>query len=193
MRNFNFFLLLLICVLLYSCGNNEIPKPRGYFRIDFPEKKYVLSAQEACHFSFEVAVYNIVSADQSMPNEKCWLNVHFPIQRATIHLSYKQLNKNLVQYTEDSHALAYKHTAKAEAIEEELVYFPEKKVYGLIYHIEGNAASSIQFYLTDSIENFIRGALYFNAIPNKDSLAPVDAFIKEDIKHLINTFRWENH
>ncbi|MGZ5253868.1 MAG: hypothetical protein ACXWV4_05830 [Flavitalea sp.] len=46
--------------------------------------------------------------------------------------------------------------------------------------------------MTDTTNHFIRGALYFDASPNADSLSVVNRFLEEDMKHLINTFRWKN-
>jgi gliding motility-associated lipoprotein GldD len=177
-------------MFLIACTNDTIPKPRGYFRIDFPEKKYSSYTQTECGYTFELPSYSMINTDKSTDTEHCWLNIDFPMQRATIHMSYKNITNNLSQYTEDSRALAYKHTAKAEAIDEEYIHYPDKKVFGLIYHIQGNAASSLQFYLTDSVKSFVRGALYFNAVPNKDSMAPVSDFINVDISHIIETFHW---
>ena len=183
--------VLVLFLTIYSCNNaDEIPKPRGYFRIDFPEKKYFTYVSNECGYSFETPTYSVVVPDKSNPTEFCWFNIDFPIQRATIHFSSKNVTNNLSQFTEDSRSLAYKHTVKADAIEEEYINYPEKKIYGVIYHIEGNAASSFQFYLTDSTENFIRAALYFDAIPNKDSIAPVADFINVDIAHFIESFKW---
>jgi hypothetical protein len=45
--------------------------------------------------------------------------------------------------------------------------------------------------MTDTSKNFIRGALYFYASPNADSVKPVVDFIQTDIDHLISTFRWK--
>ena len=50
-----------------------------------------------------------------------------------------------------------------------------------MYEITGNAASHIQFHITDSTNNFIKGSLYFYAKPNYDSILPAVAYIKEDI------------
>lgn len=184
--------LFFFMTLLSSCEDEFVPKPKGYFRIDFPEKKYNSYSHINCNFSFEIPVYSIVSPDKSGYEENCWLNINFPIQNGTLHVSYKSVQNNLNQFTEDSRALVYKHTVKASAINEQIINFPSKKVYGVIYSIEGNTASGTQFYLTDSLSNFIRGALYFNVIPNADSLAPVAHFIQEDIEHLIHTFEWSN-
>jgi hypothetical protein len=40
--------------------------------------------------------------------------------------------------------------------------------------MQGNAASSTQFYVTDSTTHFLRGVLYFYSAPNADSLKPVN-------------------
>jgi gliding motility-associated lipoprotein GldD len=98
---------------------------------------------------------------------------------------------SLASYSEDIRTIAYKHIVKADDIIETPVMIPEKKVYGMIYEIKGNTASSLNFYLTDSVDNFLSGALYFNTIPNKDSLAPVISFFKNDIEHLIETVEWK--
>jgi gliding motility-associated lipoprotein GldD len=74
---------------------------------------------------------------------------------------------------------------------ESVIIRDSSKVYGLLYDIEGNTASGLQFYLTDSTHHFLRGALYFNASPNIDSLKLVLDFIREDVLQLIKTTKWK--
>lgn len=188
------FLLLAFLLFFSSCDSDEdilLPKPRGYFRIDFPEKKY-LTYNSDCPFTFETPTYSLVHPDVEKNSEPCWLNIDFPRFKGRIHISYKPVNNNLRTYLEDSRSLAAKHQLKASAISEMVIKNDSAKVYGLIYDIEGNAASSLQFYLTDSTNNFLRGALYFIAPPNSDSLAPVVEFIRKDVFNLINTFKWKS-
>jgi gliding motility-associated lipoprotein GldD len=123
--------------------------------------------------------------------EPCWMNVEFKPYKSKIHLSYKPVNQNVSKFIEDAHTLAYKHAIKADAIEENLITDEKRKVYGLVYEIKGNAASSVQFYVTDSLKNFLRGSLYFEVQPNKDSLAPAIDFFRKDILHLIETLKWK--
>lgn len=184
-------LIFLLLVISQGCHKHYTPKPRGYFRIDLPEKQYKVYLSN-CPFSFEFPVYASVIPDDTKDAEPCWLNLRIEQFHATIHLSYKQINKNLPELTEDARSFVYKHTIKADAIEELPISYPGKKVYGILYDIEGNAASSVQFFLTDSTRHFIRGALYFSATPNADSLRPVIQFIREDIVHLTSTFQWLN-
>jgi gliding motility-associated lipoprotein GldD len=179
-------LLSLVC-----CKRHYTPKPAGYLRIDFPEKTYRLY-DSTCPFSFEYPVYGKITKDTSRIAEPCWINIEFPHFGGKIHISYKTVNKNLNTYIEDSRTLAYKHTVKADAISEILYSDEERKVYGLLYDIKGDAASNVQFYLTDSTKHFLRGSLYFNVQPNADSLAPVIDFIRDDIVHLVETLKWKN-
>ncbi len=123
--------------------------------------------------------------------EPYWYNILFPSLNATIYLSYKPVHHNLQKFIEDSRTLVYKHTIKAEAINESLIRNDSSDVYGIFYDLKGNTASSLQFFVTDSTAHFLRGSLYFNAEPNKDSLAPVIRFIRQDVEHLINTLHWK--
>jgi len=132
-----------------------------------------------------------VDIDSERDAEPCWLNVQFWNLNGTLHLSYKDIKNNLYQYTEDSRSLTDKHMVKATAIDETPVYNPENHVYGIKYDIEGNTASAVQFYVTDSVHHFLRGSLYFNLPPQIDSLEPVIRFVEADIDHLINTFSWK--
>src|SRR4030042_2647426 len=104
-----------------------------------------------------------------------------------IHLTYKPISHNLATYREDIRTLAYKHIIKADDIIDRPFYVPDRHVYGIMYDIRGNTASSLSFFATDSIHNFISGSLYFSVPPNIDSLAPAISFFKEDIMHLIET------
>ena len=188
------YLILITCISLASCGSDDdtiAPKPRSYFRLSFPEKKY-MKYDSVCPFTFEIPVYSKMENDHYPGAEPCWLNLNFSTFNGTLHLSYKTVNGNIKDYLEDTYTLASKHQIKASGIEEQLISNDTAKVYGLIYDIEGNAASSVQFFLTDSTKHFIRGALYFNAVPNTDSISPVVNFIKKDIYHLIETFKWKD-
>ena len=192
MRNLIISLVLLLLVTAVSCGDrNPQPKPRGYFRIDFPEKQYV-SLDTMRHYSFEYPTYATITPDFYSLNEKDWVNVEFPGFKGTIHISYKNVNLNLSEYVEDAYRMITKHITKATGIRDSVVIDKERKVYGLVYTLEGEGvASPLQFYLTDSTEHFLRGSLYFNIYPNNDSMQPVIKFISEDAKHLINTLEWK--
>jgi len=191
----NFFrfvvLIPVLSLMVLSCQQNQTPKPRGYFRIALPERQYV-PFDSTFPYRFERPVYTTITPDTYAPDQPYWINLTFPRFKATLYISYKPINGNLSTYLEDSYAMVIKHIPKADAINTHQVVDPQRKVYGLIYELEGNgAASPYQFFLTDSTTNFLRGSLYFNTVPNNDSLEPVIRFIEKDIEHLIQTLHWK--
>ncbi|WP_443657968.1 gliding motility lipoprotein GldD [Chitinophaga sedimenti] len=119
------------------------------------------------------------------------MNLEIPEFNSKIYLSYKTIGgkNNLDQLVNDAFRLTYKHTYKAEYINERDIT-TENRVYGLYYDVGGNAASAKQFFVTDSTHHFLRGALYFYAPPNADSLAPVVQFLQADMEHLVGTLKW---
>ena len=145
------------------------------------------------YFSFEYPVYSTITPDYLSPNEKEWINIEYPAYKGTLHLSYKTVEDNLGKYLEDSYYMMTKHVTRAMGIRDSLIINPDRDVYGLMYFLEGEGvASSLQFYLTDSVRHFMRGSLYFNVNVNNDSLAPVIDFITDDVRHLIETMEWKN-
>jgi gliding motility-associated lipoprotein GldD len=189
-RKIDVIIFSCLAILFASCGGDNIPKPKGYFRIDLPKKEYNTFSSD-CPFTFSYPAYSTVVPYKGSINEKCWYNVEFPKFKGTIHLSYYPIDNNLAKHIEDSRALAYKHSVKASSIDENVLSSGKSNVHGLLYEITGNAASSVQFYLTDSTHHFIRGALYFNASPNFDSISPVQEFVRMDIDTLLSSFRWK--
>lgn len=183
---------LLLLLMLTACGDDTPqPKPRGYFRIDLPEKQYV-TLDTMARYSFEYPVYATIMPDKYSPEERDWVNVEFPAFKGTVHISYKNVDGNLSQYLEDAHKLIVKHIEKASGIRDSVMINPERDVYGLMYFLEGEGvASPLQFYVTDSTRHFLRGSLYFNIYPNNDSLQPVIDFITDDVRHLITTLEWK--
>lgn len=180
--------IVFISTLFTACDEEVTPRPRGYFRIDLPSKHYERFSSN-CPFSFEYPNYSLIHHHDSI--HACWYNIDFPLFHARIHLTYKPVGNSLHELLEESRSLAFKHSSKADAINEKLISFPDKRVFGTKYDIKGNAASSVQFYLTDSTDNFLRAALYFSVSPNIDSIAPVVKFIEKDIDRFINSFEWE--
>ena len=191
MQKYLFAFPLLLLIFSLSCKQEYTPKPHGYFRIDFQEKTYHRLDSAGLPYNFEIPDYSKIVADDERFSEPYWVNLLVPKHNAELHISYKKVGNNLSKLLEDSHTLAYNHSIRADAINERIFVNPEKKVYGTIYMIDGNAASPLQFYLTDSTQNFLRGALYFREVPNIDSLQPVIDYLTPDIIRLIETTEWE--
>lgn len=184
--------VITIAVMIMSCGDSMQPRPRGYFRIDLPDKNYMAFDSVACPFTFEYPVYGTISPSNERNPDPWWFNIEFREYKAKIHISYKTVNGNLPSLLEDTYTLAYNHTIKADAIRETAFVDTINSISGRLYDLKGNTATAVQFYLTDSTTHFLRGSLYFFAPPNADSLQPVIDFFREDIIHLMESVRWRN-
>jgi gliding motility-associated lipoprotein GldD len=193
--------LILIALLLAACNGNHdySPKPRGYYRIVFPKKEYQ-QFNGPYPFTFLYPKYAVIendktpqTKDKKLINMQYLLNMQFPQFKGTLHLSYESITSKQVfnELTEDARTFAFKHTVKATSIDQGIIRIPQNNVYGIYYTIDGNAASSAQFFLTDSTHNYIRGALYFNTEPKLDSIQPVLDFVKKDMNVMIKSFRWK--
>jgi len=186
--------VILVALFISACGGNAdySPKPRGFFRITYPKKEYQ-PYTEGCPFTFDYPKYATIEPDLDKKARPCWQNIQFKQFNATLHLSYEPIHskQEFNELIEDAHKLSFKHTVKATSIDEGIIAYPNKKVYGIYYTIDGNAASSAQFFLTDSTRHYLRGALYFNTEPRLDSIAPVLAFIKKDVDVMIKSFNWK--
>ena len=185
--------LCLTLAVFASCNSKRsTPKPRGYYRIELPqEHTYIRTTLKSYPYSFEVSSYATVTSSDEERSEPYWININYPNYNAKIHISYKPVKDNLGTYVEDMHYMVYKHTIKADEIFQERFENADGKTFGYFYDIGGDAASNAQFYLTDSTRHFLRGSLYFNTHPNRDSLQPVIEYITEDIFHLMETTKWQ--
>lgn len=183
--------MILSVLCFYACQEAIAPKPKGYFRIDLPEKSYQMVDTLPFPFQFELPQYAHPNLNRTKTDSN-FFNIDFTRFDARLHLSYISIEDNLPKLLEDARTLVYKHVSKAQDIRENLIINKEDRVFGTFYEIAGNAASGSQFYITDSSRHFLRGALYFNVEPNYDSIAPVQSFIDKDISMLLESFNWKN-
>ena len=200
---------------MVSCNSNYTSKKEGYFKIDFPKKQYTTFNEPGYPYTFEYPVYARIAKDSSYFAEGAknpyWINIEFPSFNGTIFVSYKKIggtsvykvkNPDGITYrdsvgvndfhkmVDDSYNLTYKNDVKAYSIEDSVMHTPND-ITGVFFKVSGNVATAKQFFLTDTTRHFLRGALYFDATPNEDSLRPVNAFLQQDMKHLINTLKWK--
>jgi gliding motility-associated lipoprotein GldD len=187
--------LVVAITLFFACNSPYIPKQEGYFKIPLPEKKYVTFNEPSYPYTFEYPAYARIVKDttffDSIPENPYWINIDFPQFAGRIYMSYKSIGKyKLEQLVNDAYKMTNKHTIKASGIDDSLIH-PTNNVSGVFFKVEGDVATANQFFVTDSTHNFLRGALYFDATPNEDSLRPVNDFLVTDMKHLINTFHWK--
>ena len=204
---------VLFIVLLSGCNSTYSPKPKGYYKIAFPQRAYQLFNNPEFPYSFEYPLYASIIRDTSFfedkPENPFWLNINFPDFNGKIYISYNIIGGKTIykvkrkdgyvdslgvntfeRLVKGSYELTFKHTYKASSIEDS-VFRTSNGIEGIYFRLGGNTATSNQFLLTDSVKHFLRGALYFDATPNEDSLRIVNEFLRQDMNHLINTFRWK--
>lgn len=191
----NCILAFIVVIAWAACNSDYTPRQKGYFRIDFPKHEYTTFDRPGYPYTFEYPVYAVVNKDTSFFSDETendyWINIEFPHFNGRMYISYKEVGKTDFQkLVNDAFQMTYKHTSKASEISDSLMRTP-MGLTGMFFQVGGNAATARQFYVTDSVKHFLRGALYFDATPNEDSLAVVNDFLQEDMKHLINTLRWK--
>lgn len=177
---------LFLCV---GCTKVSTPKPYGYYRIAIPDTSYV-----AFDTRFPDWPYSFALSKNAIPqprqDEPYWLNIYYPSLDATVHCSYKPVRHNLRELTNDALEFVYRNASFANAIPEREYSHPEADVYGVLFDLEGNTASSCQFFITDSTRHFFRASVYCNCPPNADSLAPVYEYLRKDVIRMVETFEW---
>jgi len=182
---FSLVMVIIVAATTFSCKEEVLPKPASYLRLDYPEAKYS-NFENECPFTFEMNADAIVKKDKN-----CDLTITYPKMKATIYLTYKPVNKNINNLLRDAQKLTFEHVIKADDIIEQPYLNPDKKVYGMFYQVEGNAATNSQFYATDSTKHFVTGSVYFYAKPNYDSIMPAASYIKNDMQRLMETLKWK--
>jgi gliding motility-associated lipoprotein GldD len=188
-------ILILVALVMGGCTQDNIPREKAYPAYTLPERGYTKYTSD-CPYEFEYPKYATILKKDSMfdhkiLNEKCWLNLELRPVNATLHISYKTVPHpdTLTKLMEDAYKLTTKHTQKADYIKDSIIDEPNLK--GIWYDVGGNAASSIQFFLTDQKQHYLRGSLYFAVAPNIDSMQPILDFVSKDIKHIVHTFKWK--
>ena len=192
MRTLRYILLVVVTALLCgfaSCRRTYVPRPYGYYRIEIPDTTYQLYDNPALPYLFEVST-NARVEPRTKPTERYWIDIRYPDFDVRIHGSYLPVNGNLRELGDDAQNFVYKHAGKASAIPEQGYDNADERVYGVFYELQGNTASPYQFYLTDSLHHFFRGAVYVNCVPNQDSLQPVIDYLQYDVRHLMESFRF---
>jgi hypothetical protein len=206
-------LSIITSAFLFSCNSTYVTKQKGYFKINFPERKYVLFDRPGFPFSFEYPEYAQIIRDTTYfdnnPENPYWINISFPQFNGEIFLSYKKIGGDALykikqangtykdslaknqfdKLVADAYSLTNKNDVAATYIRDSLIH-TTNGISGIFFKVGGNAATAKQFFLSDTTSNFIRGALYFDVTPNADSLKPVQDFLQVDMEHMINTFRW---
>ena len=177
-----FFLFLLV-----GCDKTYQPKPKGYLALEYPKAEYK-QIQLPCPYTFEIN--NQVEVKASKTNNPCWVDLDYPGLKGTIFITYRPVRDNLTALLMDGQKLPLQHTIKADEIEGDIYINKKNNTYGTFYEVKGDAASQAQFYLTDSLNHFLTGSIYFKTQPNYDSIVPAASYLANDIRRIMETTRW---
>lgn len=172
-------------LLFTACKDDVFPKPASHLRLDYPMAKYV-DFENDCPFSFEMNAEAVIKGEKD-----CGFTISYPKMKATIYLTYKPVSGNINVLLRDAQKLTYEHVIKADDILEQPYLNPSKKVYGMFYKVDGNAATNSQFYVTDSTRHFLTGSVYFYTKPNYDSIMPAASYVRNDMQRLMETLKWK--
>jgi gliding motility-associated lipoprotein GldD len=182
---YKIFFLLTFFLLFISCDEPVLPKPKAYLSLEYPKKEYK-KLEVLRPYSFDV-----LKSTTIIDEKNNWLKITYPNLKASIDITYRPVENNLRELLTEAEKLVFKHAVKAEQIVPKDFINPKRRVFGSIYEITGNAASHLQFHVTDSTNNFIKGSLYFYAKPNYDSILPAVEYIKKDVLKLVETLEWK--
>lgn len=185
-RRLESILLIILFLLITSCTKETLPKPKAFLRLVYNNTNYQKTVSN-CPYSFEFS-----NMAKSNSNSKCWVNIQYPSLKASLNITYRPVDDNLKELLLEAEKLTYKHSIKADGISARPYLNTNNDVYGSLIEVTGNAASPLQFHLTDSTRHFITGALYFEVQPNYDSILPAIKYVEKDIKHLMETLEWKN-
>ena len=192
-RIFEFIIFNVVLITCVACHHVSTPKPYGYYRITVPDTAYIPFSSN--HSPFAKYPYSFALSRNALvqprADEPYWINLYYPALDATIHCSYKSVRNNLRELTNDALEFVYRNASFANSIPEREYAHPEAKVYGVLFDLEGNTASSCQFFITDSTRHFFRASVYCNCPPNADSLAPVYNYLRTDVIKMVETFEWK--
>ena len=180
-----FLVQMILFFLVFSCkGKPMKPKPKSMLNLMYPIPTYI-KKKSKCPYAVEINSYsNFISTD------KCGDRIIYPNLKGTIFLTYKRINNNFDSLLSDAYSMPLKHVRKAVGIPEKVFVNRKNNTFGSIFQIVGDAASQAQFFLTDSLNHFIFGALYFYKRPNYDSMMPAVNYIGNDISKLMESLEW---
>ncbi len=183
------FSLLISFFILGACKEDSpIPKPPTYLKANLPAHNYHKEVVEDL-FSFDVSDLYTLKSSNNCNYNYCEQEIDLGREiNGVINLFYKRVAHkdslpSLINFSNKE--VCIHRTYKI------FITFKLKRVFGTLFELKGNVATNYQFYLTDSTENFLRGEVLLNCVPNYDSLRNVLAYIKEDLEVMMNTFEWK--
>ena len=184
MRHNSIFLILIIAILCYSCKEESLPKPKALLRLDYENS-------QARDYETDYYLFELSNLAKATAGENASLTLDYPSMKGSIFMTYKRIDGDIERLLSDAQKLSYEHVVKADDILEQPFVNDQSDVYGMYYEVRGDAASQAQFYVTDSVQHFVTGSLYFYAKPNYDSIYPAAVYLQKDIRRIMESLRWK--
>ena len=183
----------ILCAVLFSlftACNAPMPKPRGMLRIDLPAPRYAEFSTPGRPYTFRFSrLANVELPPVGSADDR--LNIAYPAWGVKIYCSCIAITPaTLSAASDECRELIRRSVREARAITEQAYEDPEARVYGVLFHIVGDAPAPIRFMLTDSATRFFQGALYDPGRVDPDSVAPLTDYLRRDVAELMQSFRW---
>ena len=191
LKKMKYILFSILLYSIFSCNDDStfIPKPPTYLRLNLPKHSYKLFS-ENCPYTFEISELFSVEKVIEQNRETCHKEIKLGPLNGVIHFSYINMVEPLSKYVNYSNDKVDEHKIKANSIDDFKIIRKKDRVFGTFFELKGDVATPFQFYLTDSTSRFVSGVIYFNTVPNYDSLKPSLDYLKIDLLKMVNSFKW---
>ena len=176
---------LILLFVIISCDSSILPKQKGYFAPNFTYPSYKVI--ESCNHSFKIN-----NSTKIILNNNCNYEIDYDELKAKIYMTNITLENNIDYVISKFDEKVFNNSEFADQILTSEFSNPYKDVFSKVYFFVGEAPSNIQFFITDSTQNFLSASLLFDSKPNYDSLLPYIHYIRNDIKKIIESFDWSS-
>jgi len=186
LKNLGRFLLSLL--VLCGCAD-YYPKPKGFLRVDASETVQSIDSLSFARFSTATGVE--VSPEKTSDSET-WINLRYPYYQAELYGTYHTFsNKDGLERLSDDFYDLLDRTAGAEKLYYAHYDDSLRATYGYLYWSDAPIPSPVQFFVTDSLSRFFRGAVYFSDSLSREMQAPYSRALSDEMMRLIETFNWK--
>ena len=177
--------IIFLALIVFSCNNNvNLPKQKAYFAPEFEiptYKKISLDCNYTFNINFQASINNI---------KNCNYEIYYKNLNAKIFINQIVLSNSIEKLLNTFNQKINENSRLSDQIIQSNYVNIDKKIYSKLYSFVGNSPSNIQFYVTNQTDKFLTGSLFFETEPNYDSLFPYIDYIRNDIKKMVDSFRW---
>ena len=149
----SFVLILIGSYYYFNNGEYYIPKPKALVKLSLPDNNTELFYDNKLSFRY--------SKSANITTKQNTYSVNFPDYKSRIYFNIKDLTDLDLEIYNFENSISV-HEKKGAYINANIVEDTSESIYGVLCYLEGNnIATSSQFFVTDSVQYFIRGGLEF--------------------------------